>query len=118
MKTPGTEDRPRSIAGFRRWLRAEIAELADDWPDENQFREAGASIREARRIALALDRPDVAKICYIRTGAVALAVVGERVASRLPLHRSARSFSRSVSSRSVRSRFCPRDAAIWSQVRS
>ena len=90
MKTPGDEERPRSIAGFRGWLRAEIAELVDDFPDENQFWEAAATIREARRIALALDRPDVAKICYIRTGAVALSVAQEVLSSCLQALRKRR----------------------------
>jgi len=42
MKTLGT------IADFRRWLRAEIAELDEGSPQENQFWEAAGTIREAR----------------------------------------------------------------------
>jgi excisionase family DNA binding protein len=68
---------PRTAADFRRWLRVEIAELANDHPDENHFWEAGGTIREARRIALALDRPDVAKLCRIGDRPLALPVAQE-----------------------------------------
>ncbi|GEM_PF-1223890 len=77
MQTNGVTEQPRTAAGFRRWLRAEIAALADDSPNENLFWEAGDTIRAARRIAIGLDRPDVAKICRIRTGPLALPVAQE-----------------------------------------
>ena len=90
MQTNGVTEQPRTAASFRRWLRAEIAALADDSPEENQFWEAGDIIRAARRIALALDRPDVAKICRIRTGPLALPVAQEILSACLQLLRKRR----------------------------
>jgi excisionase family DNA binding protein len=66
---------PRSKAEFRKWLRAEIAKLDDPEPDENQLYEAVAAIRNAGRLAIALELPKVAEICEgVRTQAVALPV--------------------------------------------
>ena len=71
MKTSGT------IADFRQWLRAEIAELDETSPEENRFWEAAGTIQEARRMALALDRPDVAKLCRVGNRPLALTVAQE-----------------------------------------
>jgi excisionase family DNA binding protein len=68
---------PRTIPEFRRWLRAEIATLGrwDDEPEvqENLFSDAASMIRNARRLAIALEQPAVAAICEkIKTPALAL----------------------------------------------
>jgi excisionase family DNA binding protein len=69
---------PRTIPEFRHWLCAEIAEIGqwlDDVlePQENLFDEAAATIRNAYRLAIALEQPAVAAICdRVRTPALAL----------------------------------------------
>jgi excisionase family DNA binding protein len=68
---------PRTISEFRRWLRAEIATI-EQWRDspeldENLFTEAVSIIRNAHRLAIALEQPAVAAICErIRTPALGL----------------------------------------------
>lgn len=65
---------PRSVAEFRKWLLAEIADLDDPCPEEYRFREAVQVIRNAGRIAVSLELPEVAAICdSIRTPAYSLA---------------------------------------------
>jgi excisionase family DNA binding protein len=56
---------PRTVTAFRRWLRAEIEELDDPWPDMQQYCEATDTIRQARRIAVGLGLPEVARICQV-----------------------------------------------------
>ena len=69
---------PNNVAAFRRWLRAEIKWMNDPHPDEQQFYDAANAITEARRIAVGLGLPDVARICStIRTPALALPVAQE-----------------------------------------
>jgi excisionase family DNA binding protein len=68
---------PSTIADFRRWLRAEIAELDETCPQENHFWEAADTIRESRRIALSLDQPDIAKMCRIGNRPLALPAAQE-----------------------------------------
>jgi excisionase family DNA binding protein len=68
---------PRTIPEFRRWLRAEVATLGRwiDAPEiqENLFSDAASMIRNARRLAIALEQPAVAVICErIKTPALAL----------------------------------------------
>jgi excisionase family DNA binding protein len=68
---------PRTIPEFRRWLRAEIDTLGRwiDAPEiqENLFSDAASMIRNARRLAIALEQPAVAAICErIKTPALAL----------------------------------------------
>jgi len=70
---------PRTIPEFRRWLRAEIATIGRwiDAPEveENLFSDAVGIIRNARRLAIALEQPAVAAICKrIKTSALALPV--------------------------------------------
>jgi excisionase family DNA binding protein len=66
---------PRTKPEFQKWLRAEIAKLDDPEPEENQFSEAVAAIRNAGRLAIALELPEVAKICEgVRTQSLALPV--------------------------------------------
>jgi excisionase family DNA binding protein len=66
---------PRSKAEFQKWLRAEIVRLDDPEPDENQYYDAVAAIRNAGRLAIALELPKVAEICEgVRTQALALSV--------------------------------------------
>jgi len=73
MKTPCT------IPEFRRWLRAEIAEIGQwiDLPEaqENLFSDAVSIIGNAHRLAIALEQPAVAAICErVTTPALALPV--------------------------------------------
>jgi excisionase family DNA binding protein len=66
---------PRSTAEFRKWLRGEIAKLDDPEPDENQYYDAVDAIRNAGRLAIALELPKVAKICEcVRTPALGLSI--------------------------------------------
>lgn len=66
---------PRSKSEFQKWLKAEIAKLNDPEPDENQYHEAVAAIRNAGRLAIALELPEVAKICEgVRTQAIGLPI--------------------------------------------
>lgn len=66
---------PRSKPEFQKWLKAEIAKLDDPEPEENQLYEAVAAIRNAGRLAIALELPEVAKICEgVRTQALRLPV--------------------------------------------
>jgi len=63
---------PRTVAEFRKWLQAEIAELGsflETDPEENQFWDAAAAVKNARRLAIALELPVVAKLCNITTSA-------------------------------------------------
>ena len=75
---------PRTVPEFRRWLRAEIATLGRwiDDPDiqENLFTEAVGMIRNAHRLAIALEQPAVAAICErVTTPALALPVAQRRL---------------------------------------
>jgi excisionase family DNA binding protein len=69
----------RTVPEFRRWLRAGIAEIGQ-WidapePQETFFSDAVSTIREAHRLAIALEQPAVAAICErVRTPALALPV--------------------------------------------
>lgn len=75
---------PNNVAAFRRWLRAEIKWMNDPYPDEQQFYDAANAITKARRIAVGLGLPDVARICgTIRTPALALPVAQEVLADCL-----------------------------------
>ena len=66
---------PRSRAEFRKWLKAEITKLDDPEPDEQQCYEALAAIRNAGRLAVALELPKVAEISDgVHTQAIALPV--------------------------------------------
>ena len=70
---------PRTVPEFRRWLQAEIATLGrwidDPEVQENLFYEAVGMIRNAQRLAIALEQPGVAAICErITTPALALPV--------------------------------------------
>jgi excisionase family DNA binding protein len=63
---------PRNVAEFRRWLQAEIAELGtflETDPEENQFEDAAIAVKNARRLAIALELPAIAKLCDITTRA-------------------------------------------------
>jgi hypothetical protein len=68
---------PRTIPEFRHWLRGEIAAIGE-WidapePQENLFSDAVSIIRNAHRLAIALEQPAVAAICeQIKTPALAL----------------------------------------------
>ena len=70
---------PRTVPEFRRWLQAEIATLGR-WIDdpeiqENFFYDAVGMIRNAQRLAIALEQPAVAAICEpVNTRALALPV--------------------------------------------
>ena len=73
---------PRTIAEFCRWLRVEIDAMNDPEPDTNQYYEAADTIRKARRIAIALNRADVAEICRpVKTQALALTIAQEVLAN-------------------------------------
>lgn len=68
---------PRNVAQFRSWLRAEIADMDGPHPDDSlPLCEAAVwTIKKARRLAVALELPDVAKICErVTTSALALPV--------------------------------------------
>jgi hypothetical protein len=70
---------PHTIPEFRRWLRAEINTIGQwlDAPEvqENFFSDAVSIIRNARRLAIALEQPAVAAICErVTTPALALPV--------------------------------------------
>ena len=68
---------PRTVAEFRRWLQAEIAELGtflETDPEENQFEDAASAVKNARRLAIALELPAIAKLCDITTHALAVTV--------------------------------------------
>ena len=54
---------PRSKPEFRKWLKAEIAAFAEPEPDVGQEIATVASIRNAGRLAIALELPKVAEIC-------------------------------------------------------
>lgn len=45
---------------YKRWLTRQIQALDEPNPDEQSFHDAVATIREAGRIAIDLDRPDIA----------------------------------------------------------
>ena len=70
---------PRSKAEFRKWLKAEIAAFNEPEPDVGQEYATVASIRNAGRLAIALELPKVAEICE---GVRALAL-GPPVARRI-----------------------------------
>ena len=58
-----------TIKDFQKWLRAEIKVLRDDIDDEQilefgQYVEVGDSLRAAKKQALEVGRPDVAKLCH------------------------------------------------------
>jgi excisionase family DNA binding protein len=67
---------PRNVSEFRKWLRAEIAAL--DNPPEDPLpicEDAARALKNARRIAIALELPDVAKVCEkVTTPALALPI--------------------------------------------
>jgi excisionase family DNA binding protein len=68
---------PRSIPQFRRWLRAEIAELDGPQPEDTLplCEDAASAVKNARRIAIALELADVAEVCEkVTTSALALPV--------------------------------------------
>ncbi len=70
---------PRTVPEFRRWLQAEIATLGrwidDPEVQENLFTDAAGMIRNAQRLAIALEQPAIAAICErVTTPALALPV--------------------------------------------
>ncbi len=66
---------PRTKTEFRKWLKAEIASFDDPEPDEGECYAAVTSIRNAGRLAIALELPKVAEICEgVHTQALALPV--------------------------------------------
>jgi len=71
---------PRSKAEFQKWLRAEIAGLGvPQRQREEQYYDTVATVRNAGRLAIALELPKVAEICEgVRTQAL-----GRPVARRI-----------------------------------
>jgi excisionase family DNA binding protein len=71
---------PRSKPEFQKWLKAEIAKLGvPQAQQEEQYYDTVATIRNAGRLAIAVELPKVAEICEgVRTQAL-----GRRVARRI-----------------------------------
>jgi hypothetical protein len=61
----------KSKQQFRKWLRAEIRQLSDEYPDLNQCEDAANTVRQAGRIAPLLGYPMLAKRCAITTPSLA-----------------------------------------------